>query len=79
VLSWIVYSGYRYNTRLGSVYKILTTITEPMVAPVRRFISRFIRTGSIDLAPLVTFFIIIIISRVLTTIFFGLAALAGAA
>jgi|GEM_PF-175602 len=75
VLSWIVFSGYRnrYNYTLGRIYRILTAITEPIVAPVRRFISRFVNTGPIDFAPVATFFIIIIISRILTGILYMLA------
>ena len=72
VLSWVVFSGYRYNPQLGRVYRILTGITEPLVSPVRRFLSRFIRTGHLDLAPLATFFIIMIVSRILIWIFYGL-------
>jgi len=74
VLSWIVYSGYRnrYNYTLGRIFRILTALTEPLVAPVRRFISRFVNTGPIDFAPLATFFIIIIVSRILTGIFYAL-------
>lgn len=72
VLSWVIYSGIRYNRNLGRLFQILTSITEPIVSPVRRFISRFVNTGMLDLAPLVTFFIIIIISRILTSILYAL-------
>ena len=73
VLSWIIYSGIRYNQDLAKLFQFLTGITEPIVAPVRRFISRFVNTGMLDLAPLVTFFLIIIISRILTGILYALA------
>ena len=73
ILSWIVYFGRQFNTPIGRIYHVLSTITEPIVAPVRRLISRFINTGPIDIAPLATFFIIMIISRVLTAILLGLA------
>jgi len=73
ILSWIVYYGRQFNTPIGRIYHILSTITEPIVAPVRRLISRFINTGPIDIAPLATFFIIMIISRVLTAVLLGLA------
>jgi len=73
VLSWIIYSGIRYNQDLAKLFRFLTGITEPIVAPVRRFISRFVNTGMLDLAPLVTFFLIIIISRILTGILYALA------
>jgi len=73
ILSWIVFYGRQFNTPLGRIYNILSAITEPIVAPVRRLISRFINTGPVDIAPLATFFIIMIISRILTAILLGLA------
>jgi len=73
VLSWFVYSGGRYNNWVRRLYMFLSGITEPVVAPVRRFLSRFIRVGNIDLAPLATFFIIIIVSRILTGILIAMA------
>ena len=73
VLSWIIYGGARYNQTLNRIYEILTRITEPIISPVRRLLSRFINTGPLDLAPLLTFFIIIIVSRILVTILYALA------
>ena len=73
VLSWVIYSGYQYNSGLGQLFRLLTSITEPIVAPVRRLISRFVNTGPLDLAPLATFFILLIISRILTRFLFALA------
>ena len=73
LLSWVIYFGRRYDSVLGRIFRILTDVTEPIVAPVRRFIARFINTGPVDLAPLVTFFIIIIVSRILVSILYALA------
>jgi len=73
ILSWVVFYGRQYNSPISRIYNILSSITEPIVAPVRRLISRFINTGPIDIAPLATFFIILIISRILTAILMGLA------
>ena len=73
VLSWIIYGGVRHNPTLNRFYDILTAITEPIVSPVRRLLSRFVNTGPLDLAPLITFFIIILISRILVTILYALA------
>ena len=73
VLSWIVFSGYRHNSQLGRLYQFLCGVTEPVVAPVRRLISRFVNTGPMDFAPLATFFIIIIASRILIGLFNGLS------
>ena len=71
VLSWVVRYG-RYNSKLNQAYEIVTSLTEPIIAPVRRLLSRFVNTGPLDLAPLVTFFIIVIISRIITSILFAL-------
>jgi len=73
ILSWIVFYGRQFNSPIGRIYHVLSTITEPIVAPVRRLISRFINTGPVDIAPLVTFFIIMIVSRILTAVLLGLA------
>ena len=73
ILSWIVYYGRQYNSPFGRIHNVLSAITEPIVAPVRRLISRFINTGPIDIAPIATFFIIMIVSRILTAIFMGMA------
>ena len=75
VLSWVVIYGRQFNSPLGRIYHILSAITEPIVAPVRRLISRFINTGPIDIAPLATFIIIMIIRVILTAILLGLARL----
>ena len=72
VLSWVIYSGFQYNSGLGKLYRLLASITEPIVAPVRRLISRFFNTGPLDLAPLATFFILLIISRILTRLLIAL-------
>jgi uncharacterized protein YggT (Ycf19 family) len=71
VLSWIVYSGNQYNPTLGRIFQFLTSVTEPVVAPVRRLISRFFNTRSVDFAPVVTFFIIIIVQRILVRALIG--------
>jgi len=73
ILSWVVFYGRKFNSPIGRIYSVLSALTEPIVAPVRKLISRFINTGPVDIAPLATFFIIMIISRVLTAILLGLA------
>jgi len=73
ILSWVVFYGRQFNSPLGRIYQVLSSITEPIVAPVRRLISRFINTGPVDIAPLATFFIIMIVRWVLTAILLGLA------
>jgi YggT family protein len=68
VLSWIVYSGNQYSQTLHRIYDVLGSITEPLVAPVRRLLARFVRTGPVDFAPMVTFILIIIVRRILLAI-----------
>ena len=75
ILSWIVFYGRQHKSILGRIYSVLTAITEPIVAPVRKLISRFINTGPVDIAPLATFLIVMIVSRILTAILLGLARL----
>ena len=72
VLSWVVRYG-RYNSTLNRIFEVVMSLTEPMIAPVRRLLSRFVNTGPLDLAPLVTFFIIVIVSRILTSILIALS------
>ena len=76
VLSWIVYSGNRYDPRIRSLQKVfmfLSGITEPVVAPVRRLISRFVRTGPFDFAPVATIVLLIIVRSILVRIFISIA------
>ena len=73
VLSWIVYSGNQYSRELHKIYDVLGRITEPVVAPVRKLLSRFVRPGPMDLAPMVTFFLILIVRRVVTAILYAAA------
>ena len=60
-LSWVVYFGGRRSAGITQAYRIITRLTEPVVRPVRNFISRFVPTGPIDFAPLATFLIILLI------------------
>ena len=77
-MSWVMmYMGgsRNYNSTLSRLYRILVGLTEPFVKPVRNFLSRFMRPGPIDFAPLAVFFIIIIISRILSRILIELIRL----
>ena len=69
-LSWVMYFGDRRmsGSVAGKIYRIAIAMTEPIVKPVRNLISRFIRTGPIDIAPLAAFFIIVLVSRILVRI-----------
>ena len=73
VLSWIVYSGNQYSKGLHQLYNVLGKITEPIVSPVRRLLSRFVRQGPVDFAPMVTFFIILIVERIVVSFLYAVA------
>jgi YggT family protein len=66
VLSWIVYSGYQYNRNssiLMKIYNVLSAVTEPLVGPIRRYLSRF-NTGAFDFAPLAAMILLMILQRI---------------
>ncbi len=48
ILSWFL-------TTENAIYRWLVEITEPLLGPVRRLLPK---TGGLDLAPLVTFFLL---------------------
>lgn len=70
LLSWL--PGLM-ESRFGS---ILTTLTEPLNAPIRRFLERFetLRNFPIDFSPTISFFLIMIAISVIQTILAFLAA-----
>ena len=68
ILSWIMHSGNKYNQGLAKAYTFLGLITEPLVSPVRKLLSKFISTGPLDFAPIVTMFLIIIVQNILLRI-----------
>ncbi|MDR3304565.1 MAG: YggT family protein [Clostridiales Family XIII bacterium] len=75
VLSWVVYSGNQYNRNSSiftKIYDLFGVFTEPVVAPVRRFLSRF-NTGPFDFAPLAAMILIIIVERILIRILLFIA------
>jgi len=71
VLSWFVVSGqrgYGYGARQQSpllrIYQVLGSVTEPIVRPVRRLLSRF-NTGPVDFSPMAAMLLIIVVRRLL--------------
>ncbi|MDR3295391.1 MAG: YggT family protein [Clostridiales Family XIII bacterium] len=68
VMSWIVnpYNRSRYGT-LHRINQMVVQITEPLVAPCRRLLSRF-NTGMFDFSIIVTMFAIMIIRNLLVAI-----------
>ena len=60
IFSWI---GFDPD---NPIYGVVHEVTEPILAPIRRFMPR---TGMIDLSPMLAFFLLFIILRAAMTIF----------
>ena len=69
ILSWFInpYSTNR-NGALARIYFMLTQITEPLVRPARKLLSRF-RTGPVDFSLFLTMLFIIILEKIVIRIF----------
>ena len=65
ILSWIVYAGNQRNHTLMNIYNFIGLITEPLVTPVRKLMSRMMNTGPMDFAPLATMILLVIIRNIL--------------
>ena len=52
IFSWFIRDPY------NPIYNFLIRVTEPVLAPLRRFVSRFIPMEGIDLSPLLAILII---------------------
>jgi len=81
LLSWFVYSGrgggygYGYGGPpqiIVSIYNFLGVITEPIVKPVRRILSRF-NTGPVDFSTLGAMLLIILVRKILIALLLALA------
>jgi YggT family protein len=72
ILSWVVNP---YTSRPGSplvqIYNLLGVITEPVVAPIRKLMSRF-NTGPMDFSIFVAMIILIFLERIVTRILYML-------
>lgn len=66
IMSWFCRNPY---TIPGKIYAFLIQITEPVVYPCRKLLSRF-NTGPIDFSVLVAFILIRIIEVVLVRVIF---------
>lgn len=64
IMSWFVRD---FNTTLGSIYKIVISLTEPFVAPFRKLLANT-NTGMLDFSVLIAFFAIEIVERLLITL-----------
>lgn len=64
IMSWLfafnVVNGR--NQFVASLWNVLTSLTDPVLRPIRRFIPAM---GGLDLSPIVLFFIIYFIQRVI--------------
>lgn len=60
----------RYGTPLHSVYRVLIALTEPYVGLFRRYLP-MARVGGmgLDLSPLVALFVLLIVTRILASLF----------
>ena len=64
IISWLVVAGMRHEL-LFRLNQVLGVITEPIIAPIRRFIPPL---GTIDITPMVAIIILVIIVRVLNAL-----------
>ncbi len=62
LLSWVVMNPNSQNETLISIYRVLTQITEPILAPLRRIVPT---VGMFDLTPIAAMVLIQIIGSVL--------------
>ncbi len=65
VLSFVV--AYNPYSSAGKIYQVLVKITDPIVMPFRRLMSRF-NTGMVDFSPMLAMIAIQIVERILIRI-----------
>ncbi len=68
ILSWFAQNP---ASPLYNVYRFLTQLTDPIVAPFRRLLSNF-NTGMFDFSVLLAFFAIEFVQRILVALISGL-------
>jgi YggT family protein len=71
ILSWFVNPYTNPNTFFAKAYMILGRITQPIVKPVRKFMSRF-NTGMMDFSVLITMLLIMALQRIIHQLYFML-------
>ena len=69
LLSWFAQNPYSPARKW---YDLSVRLTEPIVNPCRKLLSRF-NTGMFDFSVLLAFFLIEIVARILTLIIYGIA------
>ena len=62
ILSWLIAFNVinTYNQFVGSVWRALNTLTEPLYRPIRRILPDF---GGLDLSPMVVLVILLIVQQ----------------
>lgn len=62
ILSWLIAFNVinTYNEFVGSIWRALRTLTEPLYRPIRRVLPDF---GGLDLSPMVVLVILLIIQQ----------------
>ena len=65
ILSWFVRAPYG---NLYKVYNIMIQVTEPMMAPCRKLLSRFGLSGTIDFSPIVAIIGLTVLNGVIINI-----------
>jgi len=70
VVSWLVAFNVinTTNQQAGNLVRLLERITDPLYAPLRRFIPPI---GGIDITPIIVIFAIMLLQRLIAIIFFG--------
>lgn len=63
VMSWFVRNPYQ-----NKIFMTIYQLTEPMLAPARRLISRFAVTSTMDFSPIIALFGIELIRNILVRI-----------
>jgi len=64
IMSWFVRTP---NSSLFGIYQIINRVTEPIVAPCRKFMARF-NTGMLDVSVLLAFLLISVARNVIIAI-----------
>ena len=64
IMDWLVVAGIvTYNSPLRPIRETLVRITEPVLAPIRRYA----RIGAIDLSPMIAIILISLLSGVMNS------------
>ncbi len=64
-LSWFMMSPSSMSGFLGSIYKVLFQITEPILGPIRRIVPTI---GMFDISPIVAIIVLQVIGDVLVRV-----------